>query len=172
MRLLRVCASIIALAASAATFTRAQIPGASVQTTGAVHIAAFEMPQGVIRVHVSSDAAAGDTISGMVLAEPTGATQQAREANLGQLNGFVVEFQGQQTPVSMRRYEWVIPTSLRTGSGPLLLRDGNGRLLSQASLPIDPVPAPVLSAPSPGEAFELPRSGEIGKNAGIRGQSD
>jgi hypothetical protein len=66
----------------------------------------------------------------MVLAQPAGSTPQAREANLGQLNGFVVEWQGQQTPVSMRRYEWLIPTTVRAGSGALLLRDGNGRLLS------------------------------------------
>ncbi len=143
MRLLRVCASVVALASSASTFTRAQTADASVQTTGTVHIVAFETPRGIIRVHVSSDAAAGDTISGMVLAEPTGATPQAKEANLAQLNGFVVDWQGQQTPVSRRRYEWLIPITLRTGSGALLLRDREGRLLSQASLPIDPVPAPV-----------------------------
>jgi hypothetical protein len=172
MRLLRVCASVVALAAGASTFTRAQTGAASVQTMGAVHIAAFETPQGVVRVHVSSDAAAGDTISGMVLAQPAGSTPQAREANLGQLNGFVVEWQGQQTPVSMRRYEWLIPTTVGAGSGALSLRDRNGRLLSQASLPIDPVPAPALSAPSPAEAFELPRSGEVGKNAVVRGPSD
>lgn len=172
MRLLRVCASVVALASSASTFTRAQTADASVQTTGTVHIVAFETPRGIIRVHVSSDAAAGDTISGMVLAEPTGATPQAKEANLAQLNGFVVDWQGQQTPVSRRRYEWLIPITLRTGSGALLLRDREGRLLSQASLPIDPVPAPVLPAPSPAEAFELPTRGEVSKNAVIRGPSD
>jgi hypothetical protein len=72
----------------------------------------------------------------------------------------------------MRRYEWLIPTTVRAGSGALLLRDGNGRLLSQASLPIDPVPAPAPSAVSPADAFELPRSGEVGRNAVIRGPSD
>jgi hypothetical protein len=172
MRLFRVCASVVALASSASTFTRAQTADATVQTTGTVHTAAFETPQGIIRVHVPSDAAAGDTISGVVLAEPTGATPQAKEANLDQLNGFVVEWQGQQTPVSRRRYEWLVPITLRTGSGALLLRDREGRLLSQASLPIDPVPAPVLRAPSPAEAFELPTGGEVGKNAVIRGASD
>lgn len=172
MRLLRVCASVIALASSASILMQAQTTDARVQTTGTVHTAAFETPLGVIRVHVPSDAAAGDTIAGMVLAEPAGATPQAKQANLAQLNSFVVEWQRQQTPVSMRRYEWMIPVTLRAGSGMLLLRDGQGRVLSQASLPIDPVPAPVPRAPSSAGAFELPTGGEIGNGAVIRGPSD
>jgi len=71
-----------------------------VQTTGAVHTATFETPQGIIRVHVPSDAAAGDTISGMIVVEPAGATPQARDANLGHLNALALEWQGQRTPVS------------------------------------------------------------------------
>jgi hypothetical protein len=162
MQILRVCAGVVALALSASTLIRAQTSDVSVQTAGTVHTAAFATPQGIIRVHVSSDAAAGDTISGMVLAEPTGATPQAKEANLGQLNSFIVEWQGQQAPVSRRRYEWLIPSSLRTGSGALLLRDRDGRLLSQASLPIDPVPGPAPGALSKADEFELPTHGEIG----------
>jgi hypothetical protein len=171
-RLLRICAIAIALASNASPPIRAQGTDPSVQTTGGVHTAALETPQGIVRVHVSSDAAAGDTISGAILAEPAGATPQAQEANRGQLNGFVVEWQGQQAPVERSRYEWLIPIALRAGSGPLVLRDKDGRIVSQSSIPVDPVPAPEPGAPSSADTFELPTDGQAGNSAVIRGRFD
>ena len=61
--------------------------GGEIQVTGGVSTASFTTPQGKIQVHVSSDAAPGDTISGVVLAEPTGQTPQEQQANLGTLTG-------------------------------------------------------------------------------------
>jgi hypothetical protein len=172
MKFPRICASVVALASSATLLMRAQTAEVSVQTTGPVHTAAFQTPQGIVRVHVSSDAAAGDTISGMIVAEPVGATPQAREANLRQLANSVVEWQSQRAPVSARRYEWQVPVGLRTGYGALMLRDRDGKLLSQASLPIDPVPAPATRGPSTVPAFELPTEGQKGAPAVILGRSD
>ena len=62
-----------------------------VQVSGGISTTSFTTPQGRILVHVSSDAAPGDTISGVVLAEPAGATPQEQQANLGVLTGLVVE---------------------------------------------------------------------------------
>jgi hypothetical protein len=172
MRFLRVCASVVALASSASLSMRAQTAEVGVQTIGAVHMAALQAGEGVVRVYVSADAAAGDTISGQIVAEPAGATAQVREANLGRLNGFIVEWQSQQTPVSERGYEWRIPRTLRTGSATLVLRDSQRGVVSQASVPVDPVPAPSSGAPSAADAFELPSEGQGGMTAVIRGPSD
>ena len=167
MRLLRTCVIILPLALMTGTEMRAQAPAARVETVAGVHTATFETPRGTIQVHVPSDAAPGDTISGTILAEPAGATPQDKRANLNALNGLVLEWPDQRTPVSTARYEWLVPIGLRAGRGALLLRDPEGRLVSQASIPIDPAPRP-----SPAEAFELPADGEIGATGVIRGRSD
>jgi hypothetical protein len=149
----------------------AQSPSARVETVAGVHTATFETPRGVIRVHVSADATPGDSISGIILAEPIGATPAAQKANLDELNGLTLEWQGQRTQVSTGRYEWLIPVALRAGTGALSLQDRDGRLVSQASVPVDPVPAaPRPSAP--GDVFEFPTDGAIGDTAVIRTRSD
>ena len=171
MRFLRICAFILPLGWLTCTAILAQSPSARVETVAGVHMATFETPGGAIRVHVPSDAAPGDVISGTILAEPGGATAQDRTANQNDLDGFVVEWPGQRTPVSSGRYEWLIPIELRAGTVAVLLRDREGRVVSRASIPIDPVPAVPLSS-SPANAFELPADGEIGQTAVIRGRSD
>src|SRR5215510_3068264 len=87
----------LALFASSSDRISAQSEGSDVQVTGGISTASFTTPEGKIQVHVSSDAAPGDTISGVVLAEPAGQTPQEQQANLGTLTGFVVELEGQQT---------------------------------------------------------------------------
>ena len=91
----------------------AQSEGSDVQVTGGVSTASFTTPEGKIQVHVSSDAAPGDTLSGVVLAEPAGKTPQEQQANLGTLSGLVVELEGQQTKVASKQYEWTVPAALR-----------------------------------------------------------
>jgi hypothetical protein len=118
---------------------------------------------------VSSDAAPGDTISGVVLAEPTGTTPQEQQENLGTLSGLVVELEGQRTQVAARQYEWTVPAALRAGRAQLLLRHPDGRILLQVPVPVDPQP------PLPGGAatdIELPADLQVGRPAIIRGRSD
>jgi len=156
VRLLRGCAVIVSLVVSASAVMRAQSISVGVQTARGVHTVAFETPQGMVRVYVSSDAAPGDRISGAILVEPAGVSPEDRAANLGQLDSFVMDWEGQQSPVSSRGYVWLIPIALRAGAGALSLHDSGGRLLAQAIVPIDPVPAPDQRTPSPGDTFELP----------------
>src|SRR5262245_34192071 len=111
-----------------------------VQVTGGVSTASFTTPEGQIQVHVSSDAAPGDTISGVVLAEPAGKTPQEQQAHLGTLTGLVVELEGQQAKVASKQYEWTVPAALRSGRATLILRQPDGRTLSQVPVPIDPQP--------------------------------
>ena len=140
------------------------------QVTGGVSTASFTTPQGKIQVHVSSDAAPGDTISGVVLAEPAGATPQEQQANLGTLTGLVVELEGQQTKVGSRQYEWTVPAALRVGRAILTLRRPDGRTVSQVPVPIDPQP-PLPRGPGQGEV-ELPSDLQLGRPVTIRARLD
>ena len=118
----------------------AQSDGSDVQVTGGISTASFTTPEGKIQVHVSSDAAPGDTISGVVLAEPAGKTPQEQQANLGTLSGLVVELEGQPAKVASRQYEWTVPAALRVARAMLRLRRPDGRVVSQVPVPIDPQP--------------------------------
>jgi hypothetical protein len=122
-------------------------------------------------VHVSADAAPGDTISGVVLAEPAGTTPEEQQANLGSLTGLVVELEGQQTKVASRQYEWTVPPALRTGRATLTLRNSDGRVVSQVRVPIDPQ-APVAPGPVTTGGVTLPTDVQAGRPATIRGRSD
>jgi hypothetical protein len=147
----------------------AQSDGA-VQVSGGVSTASFTTAAGQIQVHISADAAPGDTISGVVLAEPAGATPQEQQSNLGTLSGFVVELEGQQTKVGSRQYEWIVPAALRVGRAILALRTADGRVVSRVPVPIDPQP-PLPPGASGGD-IELPTDVQIGRPAVIRGRSD
>ena len=171
MRLLGISSAITLLGWMTYTATFAQSPMARVETAAGVHTATFDTPRGVIRVHVSSDAAPGDAISGTILVEPAGPTPDAQKANLTELNGLVLEWLDQRTPVAAARYDWMVPAALRVGTGTLSLRDGQGQVVSQASIPVDPLPA----APRPtsaGDGLEFPTSGAIGETAVVRARSD
>jgi hypothetical protein len=147
---------------------RAQTQG-DVQVSGGVSTASFTTPQGRVLVHVSADAAPGDTISGVVLAEPAGATPQEQQANLGVLTGLVVEMEKQQAKVAERRYEWTVPIVLRMGKATMTLRDADGRVVSQLPVPVDPQPA----LPGAGTGtVDLPRDIQVGRPATIRARSD
>ena len=168
MKRSEICVIILTLVSSASSL-RAQSTSSRVQTTAGVHTAPFETTRGTIRVHLPSDAAPGDAISGTISVEPAGASPEDRQANIKAIGDFVLEWQEQRARVSERRYEWLVPISLRAGSGTLMLRDPAGQVLSQTSVPVDPVPAPSRRPSSSADTFDIPAEGEIGKTAVIRG---
>ena len=149
---------------------RAQSDGDNVQVSGGISTASFTTPEGKIQVHVSADAAPGDTISGVVLAEPAGKTPQEQQANLGTLTGLVVDFEGQRTKVAQKQYEWTVPAALRVGRAILTLRRPDGRMVSQVPVPIDPQP-PLPRGPGQ-TGVALPSDLQIGRPATIRGRFD
>jgi hypothetical protein len=51
-------------------------------------IVKFTTPHGVVKVYLPDDMRAGDTISGSVVGEPKGQTQEERARNLASLNGY------------------------------------------------------------------------------------
>jgi hypothetical protein len=168
----KVCAIALLLAVTASLPARAQSTPVRVDTTAGTHTVTFTTPQGTVRLHMPSDATPGDVISGAILVEPAGATPADRDANLGRLKALVLELPGQQTPVASARYEWPIPAALRTGSAPLSLRGPGNVVLAQASVPIDPVPAPAPRGGPGNETLELPTEAEAGRTAVIRGRFD
>ena len=168
MRIRRILALFLLSLLAASPKIQAQT-ATRIVTTAGVHTVVFTVQEGTILVHVPADTAPGDSISGTIVPQAAGASSEDRDANLRRLNGFVLEFQQQRIAVSARHYEWSIPNTLRTGSGALLLREADGRMVAQSSLPIDPVPAPQVRA---GEStdFDVPTEGEAGKTAVIRGR--
>ena len=50
-----------------------------VKTAGGLRTATFDLPRGKIRVNLPDDMMAGDTISGTVIAEPKGSTEEERQ---------------------------------------------------------------------------------------------
>jgi hypothetical protein len=171
MRLLRIFAVLLGVAWMTWTALGAQSASARVETVAGVHAARFETSRGTLRTYFSSDSAPGDAIAGRIVSEPAGVTLQDRNANAAELNGWTVEWQGQTTPVSAGHYEWAVPVALRSGAGPLLLRDRDGRAVAQALIPVDPIPA-VAHPVSPQDAGALPGDVESGSTVVIRGGFD
>ena len=145
-------------------------PGSGIDISGGLVTASFLTPQGNVHVHFSSDAAPGDTIAGVILAEPAGATPQDQRANLGTLAGLVVELEGQATPVSSQQYVWRMPAALRSGRAALTLRTANGRPAARTLVPIDPQP-PLPSSAASADVF-LPGDVQIGRPVVMRGRFD
>jgi hypothetical protein len=61
------------------------------QSTDGMRVVNFDVPQGHVIVNLPDDMRAGDTISGTVVTEPKGSTDQERSRNTAELNGYVVE---------------------------------------------------------------------------------
>ena len=62
---------------------------------------------GVIRMYLPDDMAAGDTISGTVSIEPNGATDAEKAQNRGVLEGYVIELDNQtKIPANQPRFTW------------------------------------------------------------------
>ena len=58
----------------------------------------FDTLEGTVTVNLPDDLAAGDTISGSVIAEPKGKTGDEQAKNQDELSGYVVEVANQTTP--------------------------------------------------------------------------
>jgi hypothetical protein len=56
-----------------------------------LRVTPISVPEGTLRVYLPDDIAAGDTISGTVVAEPAGNTDEQRSRNTSVLNGYAVD---------------------------------------------------------------------------------
>ena len=122
-----------------------------------------ESRQGRVIVRLPADIRAGDTISGTVLVEPAGATQEERTANAAQLNGYVIEAEGRRNPVSDGKV--LISIAQAGGMVPLLLRDGAGNPVNVMGIAATPSDAPVMPQ-------NVPPAAQAGLPLGIHGTFD
>ena len=65
-----------------------------------------ETPQGRITINLPDDIVAGDTISGTVVAEPKGKSDEEKARNQAELNGYVIDFGATRQPVSQPSFLW------------------------------------------------------------------
>ncbi|HEX6747091.1 MAG TPA: hypothetical protein VF092_07310 [Longimicrobium sp.] len=161
------CCALLTLAADP---MRAQ--EARAVTGAGLHTATFAVPQGRVVVRLPDDMAAGDVISGTVVAEPEGRGDRERRRAEDELNGYVVEMGESRTAVSARVLRWTIPAALGGGMAAAVLRDRSGREVARAEVPVaGAVPHPPNDAPRP-ESWQLPRIGQQGKPLEIPGPFD
>jgi hypothetical protein len=172
MRLSSVCSVLVLLIVFESDPPRAQGTSVPPRTTAGTHTVTFATPQGTVQLHVSSDAASGDVISGQVAVEPAGATQPDRDANRARLMALSLEFEDQRTPVANAHYEWTVPALVLAGSAPVSLRDADNALIARSPVPIDPVPAARPRGGSRDETLDLPAEAETGRSAIVRGRFD
>lgn len=135
------------------------------QADALLKTARFETEQGTVTVYLPADAAAGDTLSGTVEAEPAGKSERERARNLGQLEGLVVEAAGERQEVGQGRLRWTLPAAATALD--LALRDRSGKVLGRNPLPVSPAPQRVSAT-----GFELPSLGQAGHPNRVVGPFD
>src|SRR5215831_3041873 len=84
-------------------------------------VTTFTTPQGKIKVNLTDDVAAGDTITGTVQAEPNGSNDNERAQNQAELNGYVIGLGGQKTRVGEKKISCHVPTTLTSDAKTIVL---------------------------------------------------
>ncbi len=156
---------------------RVSLPGYQVgsEVASGLRTTTFTTPQGTIKVDLTDDLAASDTITGTVEAEPEGKTDQDRARNMAVLEGYVVEFAGQKTTVASKTIQRTIPSTPTSETSTLTLAH-NGQTVASTQIPIatTPPPAPAqITIPTGGQqghTLELdgPSSGVVSPNDSVK----
>jgi hypothetical protein len=137
---------------------------ATAETEFGLHTASFATQQGSVTVNLPDDLAAGDTISGTVVAEPAGPSQPEQAKNMDELNGYVVEIEQQKTSPKQERAKWLIPAAATAIS--LILRNRQGKEVGRVPIPVNPKPL------EPGRGYETPGVGQSGRPVEVKGRFD
>ena len=135
------------------------------KTANGLFVTTFDTPQGKIKVNLTDDVAAGDTISGTVETEPAGKNDAERAQNQAELNGYVVELEGQRTKVGDKKITCKIPTTLTPEAKTIVLQH-NGQTVATTEIPISATPPPTPNT------FTLPTGGQQGRPIVIHGPCD
>jgi len=163
---------------SESVFAEEKIP-VTTETDGGLHTITFETPEGEIKIYLPDDMAAGDTISGTVVAEPSGTNEEERRENSDELNGYVVEIESKEkqfgeTKVSSGKLQEVsIPKDLSGGPAKITLSNSKGQEVIVSEMPIQDSPHPIIYATPPSsEDFKLPYIGQSGEPVEVIGPFD
>ena len=137
--------------------------GVTSEVGGGLNTTIFATPRGKIRVNLPDDMAAGDTLSGTVIAEPQGKDDKERAANQGELSGYVVEIEKQQASSTSRSLKLAIPVA--SSSTYLVLKDKQRKEVAR-------IEVPVFGQSPPVEEFDLPTMGQQGRTVQVGGRFD
>jgi hypothetical protein len=154
-----------------------------VKIAGGLQTATFDMPQGKLRLNLPDDMTAGDTITGTVIPEPKGSTEDERNTNRDVLNGYVVQIQGQSFPVDKGV---VGPVVIRREQLPkgrphtedsfldvfIVIDPHNHSAAARARIPLLPSGAVIAPDPKATPAFIIPPVGQTGRPIVITGPFD
>lgn len=166
MRTKAVILAIAAVVLAIAALSLAQKPGAgTTETPSGIVTTTLKTPKGTIKANLPDDMAAGDTISGTVIAEPSGKNDKEKQQNAGELNGYVVELEGQKAPVSggvIQRVHLAPGISVLS----LILRDAKGKQIANVTIPVAPAPT---TGPS---TFVVRGVGQTGRPIQVHGPFD
>ena len=169
MRTVSWLAALVWVLAAPGGYAQRTPPGvaAETQTFSGLHTVIFRLPEGAIRAVFPDDLAAGDIVSGTILPSPTGTTPASKQTNAGELNGYVLDFEGQKTPVPDKIFRWKVPPTLGGGTAQMVLRNAKGDPVAQSSIPVG---VRVRAGGRPD--FDLPTTGTADGVASARGPFD
>ncbi len=123
---------------------------AGVERTESLVTATFTTPEGdQIRMYSPT---VGATVSGMVVAEVNSKDPGEQESRGSKLRSYIIDVEGQRTPVSKGSWNWKVPAVLTGGYFICRLLDGDGKEVSKT-----PVYAPQPPAQPPGTSFDPPK---------------
>jgi vacuolar-type H+-ATPase subunit E/Vma4 len=159
---------------------------AQIVSANGLRVVTFNTVNGGVTVNLPDDIRAGDTISGTVIPEPKGSTEEERKQNRGVLNGYIVEVEGQKFPVNKGTVGPFVIRRLQppTGSGmpppppidsffdiffAVSLNDLAPR---RATVPLLPSGAVITPDPKITQPFNIPPIGQQGRPFVIPGPFD
>ncbi len=149
------------------------------KTDGGLHTVTFDTPEGTIKIHLPDDMAAGDTISGTVVAEPSGSTDADRLKNSDELNGYVVDIEVQKKEIGETSVkegqlkEISIPRDLSRETTKIIISDPKGEKVTTTNIPIQDSPHPLqYTKPPSSKDFKLPYIGLSGEPLQVMGPFD
>jgi hypothetical protein len=178
---------------NAASQPQVTAANANVKTAGGLTVVTFAVDRGKVIVNLPDDMRAGDTISGTVVLEPTGNTQQEKERNQSSLEGLVITLGGKAAPARQMRFtiqpEFALkPDSITAGQTQTVLitiQNGNDtydtlkKPYPQITLPagnlipgLTPSGAVITPDPKITQPFIIPSLGQTGRLVEIIGPFD
>jgi len=136
------------------------------QSANGLRTAEFTLPQGKISVYLPEDIRAGDTITGTVVAEPSGANDAQKTANRGILEGYVVELNGPPSKSSGSQRTWPLHALSQYCGATLTLRAQDRAAISAPPIRVEP---PSLVPPG---VPRLPGNAVLGRPISVSGPFD
>ncbi len=137
-----------------------------VSRANGLRMAEFTLPEGKVTVYLPQDLSAGDTISGTVVAEPSGSNDAQKSANQGVLEGFVVEVNEPPIRQSGGQKTWALPRLAQYFGATVILRGPSGRVHQAPPIRVEPKPRVEP------EQTVLPKSAVIGRPLSLPGPFD